>query len=80
MTLPRLDLIAAQWERVPPVSVSAAANAQFLGVGRKAESASAAKPKTQERSKQDPSALLELFGVSGFAKEKPAWLKTAQTT
>lgn len=73
VTLPRLDAIIKHWQQVPPLSVSAAAIASALGVGP------AAKREKKTSGEQDPSALLEMLGASGFASEKPKWLNETAT-
>lgn len=70
MTLPRLASIAAHWEKVPPLAVSAAAIAAALGVKRDAPAPT---------KKQDPQALFDALGGGGFSMEKPTWLTAATT-
>lgn len=73
MTLPRLEKIVAHWDAVPPLSVSVAAIASVLGVGRKGPRPSA-KPR-----EEDPRALIDLLGgAAGFSMstKRPAWLTT----
>lgn len=76
MTLPRYEVICAHWERVPPVSVSAAALArryEAIGAAPKKKGAAEA-DRTGQRQ-----ALLDMLGGVGFASEKPEWLRAATT-
>ncbi len=70
MTLPRYEAIAEHWEKVPPLSVSAAAIAQAMGVKREA-------PK--RKGEQDLQGLFETLGGAGFKTEKPTWLQEPTT-
>lgn len=72
MTLPRYEAICAHWERVPPVSVSAAALArryEAIGAAPKKKAVAEA-DRTNQRQ-----ALLDMLGGVGFASEKPEWLR-----
>ena len=72
MTLPRYEAICAHWERVPPVSVSAAA------LARRYEAIAAA-PKKKVAAEADRTsqrqALFDMLGGAGFSAEKPEWLR-----
>jgi hypothetical protein len=74
MTLPRFDAIVAHWEAVPPLSVSVAAIASVMGVGRPAQKRD--KPKAAVGNDGKMLELVEMLGASGFANEKPPWLMT----
>lgn len=77
MTLPRYEVICAHWERVPPVSVSAAALARRYEALAAAPRKKAA-PKSDDRASQRQS-FLEMLGQMGFSSEKPEWLRAATT-
>lgn len=76
MTLPRLDQIVAHWEKVPPLSVSTAAIASVLGVGRPKVQIPGAPGEDQEKQDAQARSLFELLGggATGFNTERPAWL------
>jgi hypothetical protein len=70
MTLPRFDAIVASWEKVPPLSVSAATIAAQLGAKREKKGGKAA------NDEQNPQQLFEMLGgAAGFSMEKPEWLR-----
>lgn len=82
MTLPRLEVIVAHWDRVPPASVSLSAIARYYGVGREAPKApkGAAKRSGDEEVAGSMHELMSLLGANGFGSEKPAWLSPAAAT
>lgn len=72
--MPRWEAICKHWERIPPLSVSAAAIAVQAGVKRPKPRAEA----DQERQSSRQS-LFDMLGGAGFNTETPAWLRQAMT-
>lgn len=76
MTLPRYEAVCAHWERVPPISVSAAAIAASMGVKRQKVGKGAGE---QERT-ANRQGLFDMLGGAGFKSETPEWLRQQATT
>jgi hypothetical protein len=74
MTLPRWEEICKHWERIPPLSISAAAIAAHIGVKRPKPRAEAEQERQSSRQ-----GLFDMLGGAGFSTETPAWLRAATT-
>jgi len=80
MTIPRLEALYRQWDKVPPLSVSVACIAYAMGMERKTpttiSSASSVKAGCEVDNIQGFVGALGLIGNVQKLEKTPEWLKT----